>query len=98
MVRPKEHDYGIDLEVELFEHGSATGEVFLVQLKGTDDPNEAHRVPLTLATLGYMEDLRQPVLIVRYLGTTGTMVSRWAHMRSEVVARDLGGCVRSPPT
>lgn len=78
VVREKSHDYGIDLEVEIFDDGRATGLVFLVQLKGTDDVGDAVKVPINLATLAYMADLRLPVLVVRYLAPDGRLFGRWA--------------------
>lgn len=79
VVREKTNDYGIDVEVEIFKDDIATGILFLVQLKATDSEAQARSVPLKLSTLGYMEDLLLPVLIVRYSVPSGSMYMRWAH-------------------
>lgn len=45
-------DYGVDLRVEIFEDGSATGLQFNVQLKATDG-DTGDRWPIKRQTLNY---------------------------------------------
>ncbi|AYD02699.1 hypothetical protein NCHU2750_33140 [Neorhizobium sp. NCHU2750] len=66
VCRRKTGDYGIDLEVEIFEDdGTATGLLFYVQMKGTDNPREAKRVPVKMDRLRYMDQLGVPSIVVR---------------------------------
>src|SRR5436190_15060219 len=82
VVRDVDQDYGIDLEVELFDdEGIATGQRFFVQLRATDDVRleRALAVRLSLDALSYYRSSDAPVLIVRYHVPTGQIFSRWAH-------------------
>lgn len=82
VIRRSDPDYGIDEQVEVFdESGSATGILFLVQLKGTDSPNlrDALSVPLPIETLRYYRSLDLPVMIVSYHTATNTLFWRWTH-------------------
>jgi len=61
VVRRKDYDYGIDLEVELFdENESATGLMFYVQLKATDDQTKRNRISLKEDSRSYYRSLRPP--------------------------------------
>lgn len=54
IVRDMPGDYGIDLEVEIFDNDSTTGMTFRVQLKGTDRlPGKSRKVSIQTATLNY---------------------------------------------
>ncbi len=67
MSRPKVSDYGTDLEVEIFEEdGSATGLMFYVQLRGTDDPEKETTTRLSINQLHYFHQLDIPTLLVRF--------------------------------
>lgn len=82
VTRKADPDYGIDEQVEVFdEDGSATGLLFLVQLKGTDsqDEKEALAVSMPLETLKYYRRLELPVMIVSYHAPSGTLFWRWFH-------------------
>ncbi|HYG46855.1 MAG TPA: DUF4365 domain-containing protein [Allosphingosinicella sp.] len=76
--RSKSHDYGTDLEVEIFDdQGSATGIIFLVQLKATDAAERATRLPIDIEHLDYFDSLDLPTLIVRYCRPDGSVHVRW---------------------
>lgn len=80
VVREVSRDYGVDLEVEIFEDGESTGMTFKVQLKGSDRtaaPGPSRRIKTD--TLGYWKGLDVPVLIAYYTVDSGTMYGRWAH-------------------
>lgn len=78
VARNKSHDYGTDLEVEVFdEAGHTTGIVFLVQLKATDDLREADRLRLDVDHLNYFSSLELATLIVRYCRPDGSFRFRW---------------------
>lgn len=76
--RPKVSDYGTDLEVEIFEEdGSATGLMFYVQLRGTDDPEKETTTRLSINQLHYFRQLSVPTLLVRFCRPTGAFYCKW---------------------
>ena len=82
VFREKDRDYGIDGECEEFdERDKATGLIFLVQLKATDESNLATALSVSLSRehLTYYRNLSLPVLMVRYVATSGTFYTRWVH-------------------
>ncbi len=75
-------DYGIDGQIEVFDRNNkATGLMFLVQLKGTDEAHlkDALAIQFKLDTLTYYRKLDLPVMIVLYHSQTGHFSWRWAH-------------------
>ena len=73
-------DYGLDGLVEVFDpHGRATGDLFFVQLKATDekDVDKALRVRLTRRVSDYYNTLLLPVLLVVYHSPTRALYARW---------------------
>ncbi|GAB1541154.1 hypothetical protein NUACC21_38240 [Scytonema sp. NUACC21] len=75
-------EYGLDGRVEIFdETESATGQMFFVQLKGTDksELKKALAVQLEISTCEYYRSLDLPVLIVRYHAPTGKLYVKWFH-------------------
>ena len=76
--RPKSSDYGTDLEVEVFEtDGTATGLMFYVQLRGTDDTKKETSTTLSLEQLRYFHQLDVPTLLVRFCRPTGEFHCKW---------------------
>lgn len=74
------NDYGIDGSVELFRDGETTGELFDVQLKGTDRVLAAAlKVYIPHDHAQYYRSLDRPVLMVRYHASTETLYVRWFH-------------------
>lgn len=63
-VEPREHDYGIDLDVEIFDGDSATGMRFGVQLKGQLEATVPPRVSLKRSTLKYWRENDVPVVVI----------------------------------
>jgi hypothetical protein len=79
VVRRKDQDYGVDLEVEIFDaEGAATGFIFLVQVRATDDPQRGDRISLGVDQLGYFRSLDAPVLVARYLSEPESWFAEWA--------------------
>jgi tetratricopeptide (TPR) repeat protein len=81
IARPISGDYGVDLEVEIFENDSATGNIFKVQLKGTDKNSTKagnHSVTVATESLSYWRRMDTPVLIVLYSSREGEIYARWA--------------------
>lgn len=81
VVRGIEIDYGIDVEVEIFEpDGHTTGLTFKVQLKGMDKPD--HIGPyrdIDVDHLAYWSRLDVPVLLVAYDDSASKVYGRWIH-------------------
>lgn len=76
VCRRKDRDYGVDLEVEIFDKtDEATGLMFYVQIKGTDDPDKIGSVSIKADRLEYLSNLDSPSIIVRYF--SGTDSFRW---------------------
>jgi tetratricopeptide (TPR) repeat protein len=82
VFRDKAEDYGIDAEIEIFDSaGKATGLVFLVQLKATDEPDikKALRIQIQVSKFHYYHALDLPVLVVLYHAPSKQLYSRWFH-------------------
>ncbi|SDQ61037.1 DUF4365 domain-containing protein [Flagellimonas zhangzhouensis] len=80
VVRDKSNDYGIDLEVEIFDNdGNSTGIFFWVQLKATDSnkPKRILNVSFSLDTLNYYKTLDVPVLLARYSANLDSFYIKW---------------------
>lgn len=78
VCRRKDNDYGVDLEVEIFnDRDEATGLIFLVQLKGTDDPAEARSVSMKVDRLDYLNKLDCPSVLVRYCSADDSFHWKW---------------------
>lgn len=89
VVREKSHDYGIDLEVEIFDNkGYATGLLFYVQLKATDseDQKKQDTISFSIGHLHYYNSLRYPVLIARFSEKSKSFHFKWSF---EVYLLDL---------
>jgi hypothetical protein len=82
VFREASPDYGIDGQIEVFDQDNkATGLMFLVQLKGTDQPdlNDALSVQFRLQTLAYYRKLDLPVMIILFHAPTKQFFWKWAH-------------------
>lgn len=78
VCRRKGEDYGVDLEVEVFDsRGEATGLIFYVQLKATDNPDKALSVSMKTDRLWYLSNLDCPSMIVRYCSNNNTFCWKW---------------------
>ncbi|MEV7396388.1 DUF4365 domain-containing protein [Aeromicrobium sp. NPDC092404] len=87
VVRPIDQDYGIDVEVEIFDDdGTATGLTFKAQLKGMEHPD--HIGPfrdIKVDHLQYWRRLDVPVLLVAYDDSTQLTYGRWIHALDPVL-------------
>jgi len=75
IVRDKNPDYGIDMEVEVVKEKKVTNEVFWVQIKATENIVHSHGViPFSIETkhLKYYEHCRLPVIVVLWVKPEGT--------------------------
>lgn len=81
VVRDIVEDYGIDVEVEIFDRdATATGLTFKAQLKGMEAPD--HIGPfrdIKFDHLRYWGRLDVPVLLVAYVRETDRVYGRWIH-------------------
>jgi len=81
VCRDKDKDYGIDIEVEIFdENGGSTGLVFWGQLKATSsgDDYKKKNVSIKVETISYYMSLEIPVLIIRYSAEKNEFYVKWA--------------------
>lgn len=78
VCRTKDKDYGVDLEVEIFDdEGVSTGLMFYVQLKATDDILKEKSVTMKTDRIEYLASLDAPSMIVRYCDTSGEFYFSW---------------------
>jgi tetratricopeptide (TPR) repeat protein len=78
VCREKSRDYGVDLEVEIFaEDRRATGLIFYVQLKATDDLRRERKTTMEVDRIQYLADLELPAVIVRYCSVSGGLFWVW---------------------
>lgn len=74
-------DYGLDQRVEVFANGRATGLVFYVQLKATDNADNSRNRQISIRPdhYAYWTSLNDPVLLVLYFAASQSAYARWAH-------------------
>jgi tetratricopeptide (TPR) repeat protein len=78
VCRDKDQDYGVDLEVEVFnQEGIATGHTFNVQLKATDSLAGERSVQMDTDRIRYLSSLDAPAIFARYCSVTDTTRWRW---------------------
>lgn len=81
VVREKSHDYGIDLEVEIFSaDGASSGLMFFVQLRATDDLRKAQKLSVSTEQLAYFRTLETPTMFVRYVRSSNMFFWKWHFM------------------
>jgi tetratricopeptide (TPR) repeat protein len=79
VVREIPKDYGIDLEVEVFEDEEATGLTFKVQLKSTDAVKASiPKLQIDMDHLRYWSMLDVAVMIALYVQEESTFYWRWS--------------------
>jgi hypothetical protein len=81
ITRQISYDYGLDLNVEKVENGRVTGKNFSVQVKALSKrPQRGSHVPVRLstATLNYMRERPEPVLLVVYVDADKEAYWLWA--------------------
>lgn len=90
VCRPVDGDYGHDAQVEVFENSSATGDIFMVQLKATDQRNlsRALSIRLRMATWNYYRSHPLPTLMVRYHAPTERLFAQWFHLCETKTSRE----------
>ncbi|WP_375756325.1 DUF4365 domain-containing protein [Corallococcus exercitus] len=82
VVRSQESDYGIDLQVQIFEDNKATNLFFFVQLKGSDSldvDGEVAGYRFKTERLRHYLDLTIPVMLVAYDAKSRRLFYDWVH-------------------
>ena len=64
-----DHDYGVDLHVDIFENGQAIGLALIVQLKATSEAEEGdtERVRIAAASYNYLMERVEVAMLVKYI-------------------------------
>lgn len=79
IVRDKDQDYGVDLEVEMFDpKGQSTSIVFYVQMKGTSHRKKLRSVQINRDRIDYLVAFDVPSIICRACVATGEIRWMWA--------------------
>ena len=97
VIRDKEKDYGIDIEVEIFDKNDrSTGLVYWVQIKATESVNKSviRKVDLNIDSIKYYKSLEIPVLIVRYSEKEDRFYCRWIYDIDLFYAKKGGKTIR----
>src|SRR5690606_37749940 len=79
VAQERDHDYGIDLDVEVFRDGAATGIVFGVQVKSSEDVHGSPAVSIKWTTANYWSAQTNPVLVALWDRATGSLWWHWWH-------------------
>lgn len=82
VFRDKNKDYGIDGEVEVFsEGGSATGQIFLIQLKSRAKANKecSYSLALKIEQILYYRKISLPTLIVLWVEQDKKLYIKWSN-------------------
>jgi tetratricopeptide (TPR) repeat protein len=90
VFRRKSDDYGIDGEVEIFDaNGKSTGDLFLVQLKATDETrvSKALQMRFRREVIRYYASLPLPLLLVKYHAPAHQLFFKWFHALDSYYAR-----------
>lgn len=68
VLREQSPDYGLDYSVEIFKNNKSTGNIFFVQLKGTEKnvANDTLKISIKLSQLEYYESILLPILFIAY--------------------------------
>lgn len=78
VCRKKDHDYGVDVEIEVFnDDDTATGLLAFAQLKATDNAALKDKVSIELDRLKYLQSLDSRSMLVRYCSVSSTFFWIW---------------------
>lgn len=94
VTRWEQNDFGIDGVIEITasvpetQDRRATGKLFAVQLKSTDDAREPMGLSVTTGHLGYWADHSLPVLLVSVHLPSSALRGRWIDERLRIELRD----------
>lgn len=78
LTREKSKDYGVDLEVEIFDSDdNATGLLFYAQIKATDNSNERNQMQLKNSQREYLRSLDIKSILIRYCASDDSILWKW---------------------
>ncbi len=94
---PRRRDFGIDLDVEIFSEGHATGLMFGVQVKGTGHLSSRPSVRIKWTTWNYWSSQSDPVLVVFWDMETDRLWWEWSHrFDTSLLESDAAGSFSFP--
>ena len=78
-------DYGLDYLVEIFKNNNSTGQLFFVQLKGTDSEiiDDTISYQLSLDNIEYWNTITNPVLLIFYSSQSEKFWGVWTNELKE---------------
>lgn len=81
VIRGLSSDYGLDYMVEIFRDNQSTGNIFFIQLKGTDADVNPKRLTyqLKLKHLDYYSSIPNPVLFIIYSSKQDIFFGGWSN-------------------
>jgi len=80
VLEPRAHDYGIDLDIEVFENGQATGLRIPVQLKGQQDSGQPAKIRLKRSSIEYWKESNTPVIVIIWDEKTNKLWWEWQYL------------------
>lgn len=91
VLREIEHDYGLDFQIELFRNEKSTGQMFYLQLKGTDVNINKDKVTYSLKTehIEYYSTIKDPILFIIYSTKTSQFWAIWANELKSIYSQKL---------
>jgi len=91
VIRKLESDYGIDYMVEIFEGGFSTGNMFFIQLKGTDKNQEKKdevKYQVKIKHLNYYNTIPNPILFMIYSTKADSFWGIWSNNIKDILTEE----------
>lgn len=91
VIRKLESDYGIDYMVEIFEGGFSTGNMFFIQLKGTDKNEEKKdeiKYQVKIKHLKYYNTIPNPILFMIYSTKADAFWGIWSNNIKDILTEE----------
>lgn len=87
VLRELAYDYGLDFMVEIFKDENSTGNIFYIQLKGSDKTIEDNVISYQLKKehIEYYNSILSPVLFVLFSTTTNQFWGLWSNQLKDVL-------------
>ncbi|MCD6556944.1 MAG: DUF4365 domain-containing protein, partial [Bacteroidales bacterium] len=87
VLRELAPDYGLDFLVEIFKKGSSTGNIFYIQLKGSDQNIENNIITYQLKKehIEYYNSIPSPVLFVIFSTNTNQFWGLWSNQLKDIL-------------
>ncbi|WP_163445106.1 DUF4365 domain-containing protein [Flavobacterium columnare] len=90
VLRELAPDYGLDFMVEIFKKENSTGNIFYLQLKGSDQAIEDNVISYQLKKehIEYYNSIPSPVLFVLFSTTTNQFWGLWSNQLKDVLIEE----------